>query len=150
MNGRNQVNNRYRVAGAVVAATLTATALSGCGQSQSSWIADKYSRDGVGAYRSPKPPRTVASEIGRKFKPIDRVDDMATRGPNGGIFMRYPKLVVGVLPNGTGSRITVDNPRSGYSRHYTHVAGRWSSPGSNGWTSRGAASFRGGGPGSGK
>jgi hypothetical protein len=144
------VNNRYRVAGAVAAAAVAAAALGGCGQSQSSWIADKYTRDGAGAYRSPKAPQTVASEIGRKFKPIDRVDDMATRGPNGGIFMRYPKLVVGVLPNGTGSRITVDSPRGGYSRHYSHVAGRWSSPGSNGWTSRGAASFRGGGPGSGK
>ncbi|SNR52091.1 DUF4247 domain-containing protein [Actinomadura mexicana] len=144
------MNSRYRVAGAVVAATLTATALGGCGKSQSSWIAGKYTKIGADTYRSPKAPRTVASEIGRKFKPIDRVDDMVTMGANGGIFMRYPKLVVGVLPNGTGSRITVDGARRGYSRHYSHVSGRWSSPGSNGWTSRGAASFRGGGPGSGK
>lgn len=144
------MNSRYRVAGAVVAATLAATALGGCGKSQSSWIADKYTKTGPGAFRSPKAPQTVASEIGRKFRPIDRVDDMATMGANGGIFMRYPKLVVGVLPNGAGSRITVDSPRAGYSHHYSHVSGRWSSPGSNGWTSRGAASFRGGGPGSGK
>ncbi|MGI5203919.1 DUF4247 domain-containing protein [Spirillospora sp. CA-108201] len=144
------MNSRYRVAGAVVAAALTATALGGCGKSQSSWIADKYSRTGPDTYQSPKAPQKVASEIGRKFRPIDRVDDLATMGANGGIFMRYPKLVVGVLPNGTGSRITVDGARRGYGRHYSHVSGLWSSPGSNGWTSRGAASFRGGGPGSGK
>ncbi|MEV4000865.1 DUF4247 domain-containing protein [Actinomadura sp. NPDC049753] len=144
------MNSRYRVAGAVAAAVLTATALGGCGKSQSSWIADKYPKTGYNTYRSPKAPQTVASEIRRKFKPIDQVDDMATMGANGGIFMRYPKLVVGVLPNGVGSRITVDDPRGGYSRHYSHVSGRWSSPGSNGWTSGGAASFRGGGPGSGK
>jgi hypothetical protein len=138
------------VAGAVTAAALTVAALGGCGTSQKSWIADKYTRVGSDTYRSGKPPQTVASEISRKFKPIDQVNDMATMGRNGGIFMRYPKLVVGVLPDGTGSRITVDGPRRGYSRHYSHVSGRWSSPGSNGWTSRGAASFRGGGPGSGK
>ncbi|MFB4310634.1 DUF4247 domain-containing protein [Actinomadura sp. GTD37] len=144
------MNSGHRVAGAVAAAALTTVALGGCGQSQSSWIGDKYTKTGSGAYRSPKAPQTVASEIGRKFKPIDRVDDMAVKGAAGGIFLRYPKLVVGVLPNGAGSRITVDRPRGGYNRYYSHVGGRWSSPGSNGWNSRGAASFRGGGPGSGK
>lgn len=144
------MNSRYRVAGAVLAAAVTTAALGGCGQSESSWIAGKYSRAGAGAYHSPKAPYAVASEIGRKFKPIDRVDDMAAMGAAGGIFMRYPNLVVGVLPDGAGSRITVDNPRSGYGRYYSHVGGRWSSPGSHGWNSRGAASFRGGGPGSGK
>ncbi|WP_412520010.1 DUF4247 domain-containing protein [Actinomadura madurae] len=144
------MSSRYQVAGAMVAAAVTVATLGGCGTSEKSWIADKYTKTGSDTYRSGKPPQTVASEIGRKFKPIDRVDDMATMGANGGIFMRYPKLVVGVLPNGAGSRITVDSARRGYSRHYSHVSGRWSSPGSNGWTSSGAASFRGGGPGSGK
>ena len=140
----------HRVAGAVAAAALTTVALGGCGNAQASWIGDKYTKAGRDTYRSPKAPQSVASEISRKFRPIDRVDDTLTRGAAGGIFLRYPKLVVGVLPNGPGSRITVDKPRSGYNRYYSHVGGRWSSPGSNGWNSRGAASFRGGGPGSGK
>ncbi|TDD76681.1 DUF4247 domain-containing protein [Actinomadura darangshiensis] len=136
--------------GAVVAAVVTATALSGCGQSQKSWLGDKYTKMGSGQFRSPKPPQTVAGEIGRKFKPIDRVSGMTTVGSGGGIFLRYPKLVVGVLPNGPGSRITLDNARSGYNRYHSYVGNRWSRPGSGGWTSSGAASFRGGGPGSGK
>lgn len=144
------MNSRYRVAGAVVAAAVTATALGGCGKSQESWLGDKYTKTGTGTYRSSKAPPAVASEISRKFKPIDRVNDMTTLGSRGGIFMRYPKLVIGVLPNGTGSRITLDTARSGYSRYYSHVGPRWSRPGSGGWTSSGAASFRGGGPGSGK
>ncbi|MFA1541350.1 DUF4247 domain-containing protein [Actinomadura monticuli] len=144
------MNSRHRVAGAVAAAALTTVALGGCGQSQASWIGDKYTSMGADTYRSPKAPQSVASEISRKFKPIDRVDDTLAKGAAGGIFLRYPKLVVGVLPNGAGSRITVDRPRRGYNRYYSHVGGRWASPGSNGWNSRGAASFRGGGPGSGK
>lgn len=138
------------MAGAVAAAALTTVALGGCGQSTQSWIRDRYTPMGAGAYRSANAPGTVASEISRKFKPIDRVDDLAAKGAAGGVFLRYPKLVVGVLPNGAGSRITVDGPRSGYNRYYSHIGGYWASPGSNGWNSRGAASFRGGGPGSGK
>ncbi|TDC78214.1 DUF4247 domain-containing protein [Actinomadura sp. 7K507] len=148
--GETIVNSRYRVAGAVAAATLTVTALGGCGTSNRDWIADKYSRTGPDTYRASKAPQAVSSEISRKFRPIDTVNSMGTRGAAGGIFMRYPKLVVGILPNGSGSRITLDSPRRGYSRYGTHVAGVWRSPGSNGWTSSGAASFRGGGPGSGK
>ncbi|TYB46624.1 DUF4247 domain-containing protein [Actinomadura chibensis] len=144
------MNSRHRMIGGAAAAALTVLALGGCGQSQSSWIADKYTRAGVDTYRSPKSPPIVAGEINRKFKSIDRVDDLALRGSAGGIFLRYPKLVVGVLPDGTGSRITVDRPRGGYNRYYSHVSGRWASPGTNGWTSGGVASFRGGGPGSGK
>lgn len=136
--------------GGVSAAALTVLALGGCGTSKESWIADKYSKVGSDTFRSSKAPPAVATEINKKFKSIDRVDDRATRGAAGGIFLRYPKLVVGILPSGTGSRITVDDPRRGYNRYYSHVSGRWARPGSNGWTSSGAASFRGGGPGSGK
>jgi hypothetical protein len=136
--------------GGACAAALAVLALGGCGTSKESWIADKYSKTGNGAYRSSKAPPVVASEINKKFKAIDRVDDLATRGAAGGIFLRYPKLVVGVLPNGTGSQITLSTPSSGYNRYYSHVSGRWARPGSNGWTSGGTASFRGGGPGSGK
>ncbi|GAA4066463.1 DUF4247 domain-containing protein [Actinomadura miaoliensis] len=114
------------------------------------FIADRYTRLYTDTYRSPKPPQAVAREINAKHKAIDRVDDMTALGRDGGIFLRYPKLVVGVLPDGSGSRITVDDARAGYSRYHSHVGSHWSSPGSNGWTSSGSASFRGGGPGSGK
>lgn len=136
--------------GGVLAAVLAVPALGGCGTSNRDWIADKYPRIAPDTYRSSKAPQAVASEITRKFKPIDRVDDLGTRGTAGGIFLQYPKLVVGVLPNGSGSRITVDAPRRGYSRYHSHVGGVWMTPGSKGWTSSGVASFRGGGPGSGK
>ncbi|WP_243712941.1 DUF4247 domain-containing protein [Actinomadura sp. 6K520] len=144
------MNSRRRMLGGVLAAVLVVPALGACGTSNRDWIADKYTRAGHDTYRSPKAPQAVASEIGRKFKPIDRVDSLATRGAAGGIFLQYPKLVVGVLPDGAGSRITVDNPRRGYDRYHSHIGGVWLRPGSNGWTSGGAASFRGGGPGSGK
>lgn len=136
--------------GGVLAAVLTVLALGGCGSSKSSWIEDKYDKIGSDTFRSSKAPPAVATEINNKFRSIDRVDDLATKGAAGGIFLRYPKLVVGIVPDGSGSRITVDKPRRGYSRYHSHVAGVWSSPGSNGWTSSGAANFRGGGPGSGK
>ncbi|MEU8800278.1 DUF4247 domain-containing protein [Spirillospora sp. NPDC048819] len=144
------MNSRHRMIGGVLAAVLIVPALGGCGTSNREWIADKYTRTGSDTYRSSKAPQAVASEISRKFKPIDRVSDLSTRGSAGGIFLQYPKLVVGVLPSGSGSRITVDSPRRGYSRYHSHVGGIWRSPGSNGWTSSGVASFRGGGPGSGK
>ncbi|WP_230421085.1 DUF4247 domain-containing protein [Actinomadura soli] len=145
------MNSRHRMIGGACAALVTVLALGGCGStSKESWIGDKYKKMGAGTYRSPKAPPAVATEINKKFRSIDRVDDLATMGAAGGIFLRYPQLVVGVLPNGTGSRITVDKPRSGYNRYYSHVSGRWASPGSHGWTSAGVASFRGGGPGSGK
>jgi hypothetical protein len=147
------VNRKYWVIGSVSAAVVVVIVLVAVALRDGSpdkWIADKYSRAAAGAYRSPKSPRAVAGEISRKFKPIDRVDDLTSLGSRGGVFLRYPKLVVGVLPDGTGSRITVDRPSSGYSRYHSHVSRYWSSPGSDGWTSSGAASFRGGGSGSGK
>ena len=114
------------------------------------YISSKYKRVSSDTYRSSKKPAVVAGEIRKELKPIDRVNDMASLGNRGGVFLRYPKHVVAVLPYGTGSRITVDSSRRGYSRYHTHVGGHWSTPGSNGWNSRGSASFRGGGPGSGK
>ncbi|TDD95679.1 DUF4247 domain-containing protein [Actinomadura rubrisoli] len=138
------------VSAAVIAAVVLVAVLKDGDGSPSKWISKKYSRVSSGVYRSPKPPQAVAKEINKKHKAIDRVDDLAAMGAGGGVFLRYPKLVVGVLPDGSGSRITVDTPSGGYSRYHSHVGGRWSSPGSNGWNSSGIASFRGGGPGSGK
>ncbi|WP_192810136.1 DUF4247 domain-containing protein [Actinomadura rudentiformis] len=176
------------------------------------WIAKKYNKLSVDTYRSGNSPQKVASEIAKKFKPIDRVDALAlasgagmpaapvaaplsaqgvpqsaqgvplsgegvpvsaqgvalnaqgsgssqdgravpvsmVAAAQGGIFLQYPKTVVGILPDGAGSRITVDDPDSGYRRYHSYVGTRWTSPGSGGWNRNGTASFRGGGPGSGK
>lgn len=147
------MRTRYWMIGGLSAAVIGAIVLAATfrgGDSPSKWISKKYSRVAAGVYRSPKPPRTVATEIDKKYMAIDSVDDLAAMGARGGVYLRYPKLVVGVLPDGTGSRITVDSPSSGYHRYHSHVGGRWSIPGGNGWNSSGIASFRGGGPGAGK
>ncbi|MDL4817647.1 DUF4247 domain-containing protein [Actinomadura opuntiae] len=140
----------YRAVAGGFAAVLLAAALGGCGDSQQSWIGKKYHKVGYNTFQASQPPRTVASAINRKFKAIDRVDDLTRYGSGGGVFLRYPKMVVGVTPSGRGSRITIDKPSGGYNRYYSHVGHLWSAPGSGGWNKHGIASFRGGGPGSGK
>jgi hypothetical protein len=106
--------------------------------SPKSWIAGKYTKVGANSYRSSASPARVAGEITRKFKPSDRVYDPA------GVFLRYPKVAVAVLPDGRGSRISIDTPDRMYRTHYGYVGGRWGGVGGR------ASSFRGGGPGSGK
>jgi Domain of unknown function (DUF4247) len=102
------------------------------------WIGSHYTRTGAGAYRASAAPLKVAGEITRKFKPSDRAYDPA------GVFLRYPGLVVAVLPDGRGSRILVDDEDRGYRRHYAYIGSRW-----GGLDGR-ATLFRGGGPGEGK
>ncbi|POM25013.1 hypothetical protein BTM25_36540 [Actinomadura rubteroloni] len=124
------------IAGLGVAVTLIAL-LAG-GSSAQSFIKSHYSRIGVGTYRSPYPPAVVARQIVKKKKPYDRAYDPS------GIFLRYRSEVVGILPDGRGSRITVEDPDRGYRHYHSYVGGRWG--GYHGHIS----TFRGGGPGSGK
>lgn len=102
------------------------------------WIGSHYTRTGEGAYRASATPLKVAGDITRKFTPADRAYDPA------GVFLRYPGVVVAVLPDGRGSRILVDDEDRGYRRHYTYVGSRWGGLGGR------ASLFRGGGPGAGK
>ncbi|GAA2603283.1 DUF4247 domain-containing protein [Actinomadura fulvescens] len=165
--------NRKWLIGGVVAAVIGAVVLiavlvKGDGD-PAGWIAKKYSRVSLDTYRSSSSPQKVASEIAKKFKPIDRVDSIAlaasaaplssaggrglpvsAEAPQGGIFLQYPKTVVGVLPDGAGTRITIDGADAGYRRYHSYVGTHWTSPGTRGWNRNGTASFRGGGPGSGK
>ncbi|MFC6878382.1 MULTISPECIES: DUF4247 domain-containing protein [Actinomadura] len=165
------------VAVAVIAVIVLVVVLVNGDDSPDEWVSEKYRKVAAGTFHASKPPRAVAGEITKKFHAIDRVDALGfgdapaggtggtggtvpgtggTGGtvpgaaPGGGIFLQYPKTVIGVLPDGPGSRITVDRPSSGYSRYHSYVGGRWSAPGRDGWNSNGRASFRGGGPGSGK
>jgi len=62
-----------------------------------------------------------------------------------GVFLRYSKDYVGVVPDrGGGSKIYVDDERRGYAHFYPFIGGFWGS-----YSGRGE-SFRGGGPGAGK
>ena len=140
------MNYKYAaIAGGVVAAIIaTLIGVAHFSTNPQKWVAKRYHTVGYHRYHSPKPPSQVAAEITRKFRPIDRLTDSA------GTYLQYTKWVVGVLPSGTGTDITVDGPSTGYSRYASHVGGHWQRPGSSGWSRHGGASFRGGGSGSGK
>jgi hypothetical protein len=101
---------------------------------------EERGRDGRSlVYRSPKPPTRTAAEIGDRLSPGER------RVTESGVFLRYARDYVGVVPDGRGgSRIFVDDERRGYGHFYPYVGGYWGS-----YSGR-AESFRGGGPGTGK
>ena len=106
-----------------------------------SYIKDNYKRAGSdrGAelYTSPKPPAKVAAEIADANTPADR------RATPEGVFLRYRSDYVGVMPQGTGSRIAVADERDGYGLFFPFVGGYW------GRASGRGEGFRGGGPGGG-
>lgn len=116
---------------------LLVTLLSGR-TSPRGWITDNYTRVSAGTYSSPHAPLAVAGQIANRYRTSERVYT-----PNG-VFLRYRNVVVGVLPDGRGSRITLDTPERGYARYHTWVGGNWGGPGGR------ASTFRGGGPGEGK
>ncbi|HEY8479951.1 MAG TPA: DUF4247 domain-containing protein [Spirillospora sp.] len=100
-------------------------------------IAAKYRRVSADTYVSDKPPLVVASEIIAKNGTDERIFT-----PNG-VYLRYEKEIVGILPEDGGSRITIDDPDRGYARYHSSVGGSWGGSGGR------ASSFRGGGPGGG-
>jgi hypothetical protein len=127
--------------GAVLLAGLGAivlvVALSGR-TSPRGWIPQNYARVAPGTYQASEPPLRVADRIVTRYKTRDRVYTP------GGVFLRYHNAVIGILPSGRGSRITVDDPDRGYARYHSSVGGFWGGPGGR------VSSFRGGGPGEGK
>jgi hypothetical protein len=98
------------------------------------WIADNFRRVGNDTYASQQAPAATASRILGRFGTGQRVDSQ------GNVFLRYDDDLVGILPSGAGSRITVDDYDRGYDRYRSHVGHVWV----------GGSSFRGGGPGDGK
>ena len=129
-----------------VIALACALLVSGCGVGGSArdYVRENYPREGKGnekpvAYRSDKPPSQTAADIAKARKPADR------RTTASGVFLRYQKDMVGVVPNGrVGSRVLVDDERHGYGFFFPYVGGFW------GRSSGRGEGFRGGGPGSGK
>ena len=123
--------------------------LVGCGLDASvrNYVQDNYrfereerTREGRSlVYRSDQPPTRTAADIAGARTPADR------RNTASGVFLRYSKDFVGVVPDGRGgSRVMVDDERRGYSHFYPYVGGYW------GTYSGPGESFRGGGPGGGK
>ena len=106
-----------------------------------SYVRENYERAGSdrGAelYSSSKPPARVAAEIAKAHKPADR------RATPEGVFLRYRSDYVGVMPQGSGSRIAVADERRGYGLFFPFVGGYW------GRASGRGEGFRGGGPGGG-
>ncbi|WP_067491112.1 DUF4247 domain-containing protein [Actinomadura hibisca] len=133
---------RALVGGGLLAAIgvfILVMALVSGGSSPKGWIARTYARTAPGTYLSTDSALRTAQRISAKYKPSDRAADPT------GVYLRYPDLVVAVLPQGgKGSRITVDTAARGYARYHSSVGGRWGGPGGH------ASTFRGGGPGEGK
>lgn len=127
----------------LICATMLATvALTACSSEPdddndvpSAWIRQQYSSSGVG-YVDKDTTGKVAKEIDGNTAARDRVDDA------GKVFLRYRDDIVAITPHQDGSRIEMDDYRTGYRRWKTNIGSVWPDPDS--------AAFRGGGPGSGK
>lgn len=104
----------------------------------SAWIRGEYSASGFDYVDRTDPASKVAQEIDGNTSAVARLSD------GGKEFLRYRDDIVAISPHssGRGSLIEVADYRSGYHRWRTHIGSVWPDPDS--------ASFRGGGPGSGK
>ncbi|UYQ60793.1 DUF4247 domain-containing protein [Streptomyces peucetius] len=128
----------------IISVTLLAlVALTACGDDPedsnsvpSSWIRQQYSGSSVGYVDSSDATTEVAKEIDGHTAAHDRIDD------DGKVFLRYRDDIVAITPLERGSRIEIDDYRTGYRRWQSSVRSVWPDPDSD--------SFRGGGPGSGK
>jgi hypothetical protein len=109
---------------------------SGGNAAPSSWIRKEYRSSGVGYVDRTDPVSTVADEIHGRTSAQDRT----TSGEM--VFLRYRDDIVAVSPHQGGSRIEIDDYRTGYRRWKQHLQSVWPDPDSE--------SFRGGGPGAGK
>ncbi|MEW2352601.1 DUF4247 domain-containing protein [Spirillospora sp. NPDC029432] len=123
---------------ALFGAIVLLIALFGGKTSPRGYIAKHYKKVSAGTYSSPKAPLAVAEDIVDRNGTKDRVYTPT------GVFLRYHNAVVGILPEGRGSKITLDAPARGYARYHSYVGGSWGGSGGR------ATSFRGGGPGEGK
>lgn len=100
------------------------------------WISSEYGGSGVDYVDSSDATDVVAKEIDGHTAANDVVNDQ------GMAFLRYRDDIVAITPYLGGSRIEIDDYRTGYSRWNTHVRSVWPDPASD--------AFRGGGPGEGK
>jgi uncharacterized protein DUF4247 len=129
---------------AALAIALSCLALAGClDSSVRGYLKDHLEaagREGNAlVFHSDRPPSETAAGIADARKPGER------RATAAGVFLRYHRDMVAVLPDGRGgSRVLVEDERTGYGHFYPYVGGFW------GTASGRAEDGRGGGPGSGK
>ena len=106
------------------------------------YLADRYrlvsSEGDSRVYRADAAPRQVFDDLRRSVKPAEVHTDP------GGYFLRYRDDIVAVTPEGTGSRVWLDDSDRGYARWFPFIGGYWGT-----YTGSGEG-IRGGGPGSGK
>ncbi|MFC9246578.1 DUF4247 domain-containing protein [Streptomyces sp. NPDC057136] len=102
----------------------------------SSWIRSEYGGSSVGYVDSSDATSTVAKEIDGHTSAKDLTSDGDM------VFLRYRNDIVAITPYQRGSRIEIDDYRTGYNRWKPHVRSVWPDPDSD--------AFRGGGPGTGK
>jgi hypothetical protein len=132
---------RAGLAAAVAALLLGAT---GClSVSVPDYVADHYdprpSEGTARVFHADESPSRVAHDIADARPPAER------RVTPSGVFMRYQKDMVGVVPDPAGgSRILLTSERDGYFLFFPYVGGYWGT-----YSGRGDE-FRGGGPGAGK
>nr|BAP34772.1 hypothetical protein [Streptomyces sp. ML694-90F3] len=103
-----------------------------------SWIRSTYTANTSGYLDRVDAPPAVASEIHTNTPARDQFTDTA-----GKVYLRYDDDIVAVSKHPQGTLIEVDDYRTGYQRHYTHLR-------SSAWPDPAYQEFRGGGPGSGK
>jgi hypothetical protein len=127
----------------ISAVLLAAAALTACSEEPeegnavpSGWIRETYTPADTGYVDSSDPTSRVADEIHGNTSAQDRHSD------DGMVFLRYRDDIVAVSPHRTGSLIEIADYRTGYHRWKPRLGNVWPDPDS--------ASFRGGGPGSGK
>ncbi len=89
-------------------------------------------------YQADVPPRRVFDDMRAAVPPAEALTDP------GGYFLRYRDDIVAVTPEGSGSRVWLDDSDRGYARWYPYVGGFW------GIYTGPAEGVRGGGPGTGK
>ncbi|MFR9728525.1 DUF4247 domain-containing protein [Saccharopolyspora sp. MS10] len=132
----------------VIALVIAAVTLFAGGSNARGYVASNYQRAtsldirgdrGNRAYTTPKPVPVVAEEITSRWRPQARTSDSS------GVYLRYSDDAVIIQPRGTGSVVHVMDADRAYRHYHSHVGSVW------GWNSstRGAT-FRGGGPGTGK
>jgi len=101
-----------------------------------SWISTEYSSSGVDYLDTSDPTTKVADEIHGNTSSQGRISDGDM------VLLRYDDDIVAISPHQAGSRIEIDDYRSGYNRWSTQIGTQWPAPDSD--------EFRGGGPGEGK
>ncbi|CAM3351581.1 DUF4247 domain-containing protein [Stackebrandtia soli] len=120
---------------AVIGLVIAAVAIGSTSGSPRDFIDDKYRcspdpEDHDSAVcTSSSSPSTVASEIRRAVRPIDTHSDYQS----GATFFQYRDDILAIFPDGSGSRIEIDDYNRGYTRHSTYIGTYWSStrPGSS-------------------